>query len=283
MAIAVNTLVIAAQQVTVSHNLGTTALSVRFIVNGEVDNSVISNIVCSDSDPQNILTVYFKSFTTGRVQVITDDFIYLPVAVSPNGLPGSVNYSSIVDPTTEDNNKTGYKLGSTWINTTYRDLFLCTAANGSSATWEWQNNFSKYITLEKTATQGFTTTLSDVLWNNSTQNVSDYYSYSSNIITINRSGDYRLNNALVSISSGGAATSHKTIVVRNRSAVDFVLPLSECYRTVEQNDVKTGGINSFITSLLQGDQLRMRVQVFTGTQGATIQPAGTYIQIERVG
>jgi hypothetical protein len=267
------------------HGLNRLDLSVRLIsTDGEIVNNFLSQVIPDPANPKNTLIINFTTAFTGRIQIVTLDLVQVAELVrnSPTAV-GIDNLSATTDPSPSNNLLSGYTVGSRWYNTTTQDLYMCILSNIATAQWKWQNNFSKYITLEKTATQGFTTTLSDVTWNTSTQNVSGYFTYASNVVTINRSGDYRITNGLVSISSGGAATSHRTIIVRTRSASDLVLPLSECYRTVEQQVVRTGGLNSFITSFLQNDQIRMRVQVFTGTSSSTAQIEGTYLQIERVG
>lgn len=270
---------------TFTHSLNRVDLSVRLIgTNGEIVNELLSQAIPDPANPKNILIINFTSAFTGRVQIVTLDLVQIAELVKNSpAVIGINNLSASTDPTTSNNLLSGYTVGSQWYNTTYQDLFLCTASNGSSATWRWQNNFSKYATLEKTATQTFTTTLVDVTWNTTTQNVNDYFTFASNRATIIRPGEYRISFGFTAACTPGSAVVHRVVITRTRSAVDLINNRSESYRYSEDSNVRVSTEKSFLDTYLANDQIRMQVQVFTGSANThTIQTQGTFLQIERV-
>lgn len=270
---------------TFTHSLNRVDLSVRLIAtNGEIANDLLSQAIPDPANPKNILIINFTSAFTGRVQVVTLDLVQIAELVKNSpAVIGISNLSASTDPSTSNNLLSGYTVGSQWYNTVTKDLFICRLSNIATAQWEWQNNFIKYISLDKTATQTFTTALVDVVWQTDTQNISGYYTFASNRITINKSGDYRINFGFVSIASPGTKVVHRVVVTRTRSAVDLVNNRSEAYCYSEESNVRISTGKSFVDTYLENDQIRLQVQVFTGSANThTIQTQGTFLQIERV-
>lgn len=285
MATSVSQSVSSVDTFTFTHSLNRVDLNVRLLSSsGEERNDLISRVTPDPANPKNILIFTFTSSFTGRIQVVTTDIAPISGLISNSStVPGVDNFTATTDPLTTDDLSLGYTPGSKWYNTVTKDLFLCLSSAISSATWQWQNNFLKYMSLDKTATQTFTTTLVDITWNTNTQNVSGYYTFSSNRITINRAGDYRINFGFISSCTPGSAVVHRVVVTRTRSAVDLINNRSEAYRYSEDSNVRISTGKSFVDSYLANDQIRLQVQVFSGSANThTIQTQGTFLQIERV-
>lgn len=271
---------------TFTHSLNRVDLSVRLIgTDGEIVNNLLAQAIPDPANPKNILIINFTTAFTGRVQIVTLDLVQIAELVKNSpAVIGINNLSASTDPSTSNNLLQGYTVGSQWYNTTTRDLFFCILSNIGTAQWQWQNNFLKYMSLDKTATQTFTTALLDITWNTNTQNVANYYTFSSNRITINMAGDYRINFGFVSSCTPGSAVVHRVVVTRTRSAVDLINNRSEAYRYSEDSNVRVSTGKSFVDSYLVNDQIRLQVQVFSGAATThTIQTQGTFLQIERVG
>jgi hypothetical protein len=272
---------------TFTHSLNRLDLSVRLIgTDGEIVNNFLSQVIPDPANPKNILIINFTSAFTGRVQIVTLDLVQIAELVrnAPTVI-GINNLSASTSPSTSNNLLQGYTIGSQWYNTVTQDLFICTLSNIATAQWTWQYNNIKYITLEKTAAnQTFTTTLADVTWQTTSQNVTDYYTFGSNRITLNQAGEYRINFGFTSLTSQSQAVVHRVVITRTRSAVDNVINRSESYLYFEQSNIRASTNKLFVDAYLASDQIRMQVQVFSG--GATthtIQTQGTFLQIERVG
>jgi len=271
---------------TFTHGLNRVDLSVRLIgTDGEIVNNLLAQAIPDPANPKNILIINFTTSFTGRVQIVTLDIVQIADLVKNSpAVIGIDNLAASTDPSISNNLLQGYTVGSQWYNTTTQDLFICRLSNIGTAQWQWQNNLIKYATLEKTATQTFTTTLVDVVWETTSQNVSNYYTFGSNRVTINKAGEYKISFGFTAIGSPATSIVHRVVITRTRSLVDLVNNRSECFRYSEEANIRASTQKSYIDTFLASDQIRMQVQVFSG--GATthtIQTQGTFLQIERVG
>jgi len=80
--------------------------------------------------------------TNGQVHITSSGLKYA-YSATPNSWSlqqganlGKTNASSTVDPTTTDDNTSGYGVGSLWVNTTDYGYFTCTSAITGAAVWE---------------------------------------------------------------------------------------------------------------------------------------------------
>lgn len=265
---------------TVTHNLNTSAILIRILSDsGVAINEVIGKVIIDQSDPRNKLSIIFNNSVTGRLQVITDDYLKVSVA---EGFITSSSFASTTDPTTANNLTQGYTAGSSWLNTTTQDLFICVASTSGTATWAWQPTTTKHIRLTKTSTQTFNTSFTKVTWNTSSQTVNDYFTYSNNNITILKSGFYRLSyNITASYSQNNSSSTARYAVTKNTS-FNIIQETAGYFMAPRSNVLFSGCLESEVP-LVQGDILSLYCQMAQGGGTLTVQSSNTYFRITRIG
>lgn len=63
--------------ITVQHDLNSSNLAIQIIINGKLQLELVERIEVDKSDPKNKFKVYLSSVSTGRLQIIKNNFLYV--------------------------------------------------------------------------------------------------------------------------------------------------------------------------------------------------------------
>lgn len=128
---------LASNSLVVNHNLNRPDVYVQLIIDGVVDNSLISGITFDPINPLNSLTVEFSTIIAlGSVQLVGTNAIQANVP-PPTSLVSFAddNISAISNPSINDDSSKNYSVGSAWVNIASGESFICVNDTVGAAEW----------------------------------------------------------------------------------------------------------------------------------------------------